>query len=298
VVADAKGKYLWSDDELLIYFNDSQRELARKSRCLYDASTAAICSYNVYPGLPTISVDRRIVEINAAYLSNASRPLFRKSAKYFDSHIALWGWQSTGWRGVQDMPIFFIPNYEPGKLRFYPYYPTTYQGTVYIITGASDISFGVAGTISRAAGGLLTMFPSGMSILVSGTTSNNGVLVSAGGTETVLNVTGAVITEASTSAVLKKKIDTLNLEVARLPLVDVAIEDVDTAEPEVDEDYHTNLVDGILARAYLKRDSETYNIGEATKFNDKWQAFIEDVKTDQIIATESDEAFEPAYGAI
>jgi hypothetical protein len=81
-------------------------------------------------------------------------------------------------------------------------------------------------------------------------------------------------------------------------LVDVAIADISTVEPEVDEDYHTNLVDGIMARAYLKRDSETYNIQESARFDGKWQAFIEEVKTDQIISTESDEAYEPHYGAI
>jgi hypothetical protein len=298
VVKDAKGNYLWSNDELLSYYNDSERELASESRMIYDASTAAICQYDIFPGLPTISIDRRIVEINSAYLTNAKRPLFRKSAKYFDSHIALWGWQSTGWRSVQEMPIYYIPNYEPRKLRFYPYYPTTYQSIVYIIQGVSNISFNVAGTIAYAPGGLLTMFPSGTKMLVSGTTNNNGVLVSAGGTQTLLNVTGTVVTEATTSALLTKKIDTLNLEVARVPLVEVAIQNIATASPEVDADYHMDLIDGILALAYLKRDSETYNLQEAMKYKKMWEDDISDAKSDQIIITESDEAFEPAYGSI
>ena len=302
VVKDAKGNYLWGDTELLVYFNEAQRELARKSRCLYDSSTSAICTYDVYPGLPTLSIDRRIVEINAAYLTNSQRPLFRKPVKYFDSHIALWGWQSIGWRSVQEMPIYYIPNYEPSKLRFYPYYPTTYQSVVYIITGASNVTFAntgtLTGTISYATGGLLTLFPSGTHLLVSGTSNNNVALVSAGGTQTLLNVTGTVISEASTSAALTKKIDTLNLEVARLPLIDVAIADISIKEPEVDDDYHVNLVDGILSRAYLKRDSETYNLQEATKFRTIWDSFISDVKNDQIIIGEDDTVFEPSYGAI
>ena len=298
VVADAKGKYLWSDDELLLYCNQSERDLARRSRCLYDASTAAICSYAVYPGMPTLAIDRRVVEINAAYLTNSNRPLFRKTIKYFDTHIALWGWQSIGWRSVQEMPIFYIPNYEPNKIRFYPYYPLVYQGTTYGIQGISNITFTrITNTISKASG--LSIFSVGDTVRVTGTLHNDGsYTVAAGSSDTALIVVEDIVNESNTSGYLLKSIDTLKLEVARLPLADVAIADVTTKSPEVDEDYHENLVLGILSLAYLKRDSETYNIQEATKFKGMWDDFVESVKTDQIIATESDEAFEPHYGSI
>jgi hypothetical protein len=289
VVKDAKGNYLWSDDELLVYYNESEHELARKSRCLYDASTAAVCTYDIFPGLPTLDINNLIVEINASYLSSNGKTLGMRSVKYFGAY---------NWRSGLGLPQLIIPNYEPHVIRFYPYYSTTYQGVSYIIQGISDISFNSSGTIARPSGGLLTMFPSGTKMLVSGTTSNNVALTSAGGTETLLNVTGTVVTESNTSALLTKKIDTLNLEVARLPLVNVAIANVATASPEVDDDYHVNLADGILARAYLKRDSETYDLQEAAKFRAIWDSFIEDVRNDQIVIGEDEQVFNAHYGSI
>jgi hypothetical protein len=307
VVKDAKGNYLWPDSELLIYHNESVRELAKKSRCLYDSSTSAICTYAVYPGIPTLSIDRRIVEINAAYLTNSQRPLFRKPVKYFDSHIALWGWQSTGWRSVQEMPIYYIPNYEPNKLRFYPYYPVTYQSKSYQVAGkgsTNDILFDpTAFTITKASGGLSIFNIDQMKILIagSGVTPNiDGIYTIDGvGSDTVISVNEVFPCGADqTKATITKVIDTLNLEVARLPLTDVAIANIATAIPEVDEDYHIHICDGIMAQAYLKRDSETYNIVESKKFQDRWDSFVEDVKNDQIIIGEDDTVFEPSFGAI
>lgn len=304
VVKTANGKYLWDDTELLVYYNETEKDFARRTRSLYDASTAAICSYDIFPGLPTLSHDRRIVEINSAYLGNAYRPLFKRSVKYFDTHIALWGWQSTGWRSVQEMPQYYIPNYEPHKIRFYPYYPLVYQGTIYGIQGASDISFSSSSnTITFAVGIVASMFVAGTTILVSGskaTPTNDGYYtVYSTPTNNVLTVSATIpATEANTSAFVARKIDTLSLEVARLPLADVLIQNTNTATPEIDEDYHLKMVNGILSLAYLKRDSETYNLQEATKFKGIWDDIVEAAKTDQIIGSETDEAFEPHYGAI
>jgi len=50
--------------------------------------------------------------------------------------------------------------------------------------------------------------------------------------------------------------DTLKLVVTRLPLVDMS---ATGDEPEIPEQYHYYLVYGMLARAYLKKDSETYD---------------------------------------
>jgi hypothetical protein len=297
VVKDAKDNYLWSDTELLVYYNESEHELARKTRCLYDASTAAVCTYDIYPGIPTLSISKLIVEINAAYLSSIGGELNVKAAKYFGK---------SGWRSTWGLPKYIIPNYEPGKIRFFPYFSTTYQNVLYTLTGTSDITFTKSGgLITRTAGngflngvGGSNIFPAGSKISVSGTTNNNVVFTVVTAAATSLAVTGTMTDESGVSATLLRKIDTLNLEVARLPLINVAIEDIATVSPEVDEDYHLSLVDGILSLAYLKRDSETYNLQEATQCRAKWDSFIQDVKNDQIIIGEDDTVLVPHYGAI
>ena len=50
--------------------------------------------------------------------------------------------------------------------------------------------------------------------------------------------------------------DTLRLTVYRLPLADM---DGPDDEPEIRAELHYQLLDGMLARGYLKNDSETYN---------------------------------------
>jgi hypothetical protein len=152
-----------------------------------------------------------------------------------------------------------------------------------------------------------SIFTTGTTILISGSLHNDGYQV-VYATPTlpnlnVLQVSGTLkATESNSSAFVARKIDTLNLEVARLPLLDVTIAEINAFPsvrvPEVDEDYHLDMVHGILSQAYLKRDTETYNLSEAVKYKGLWDGFVEDVKSDQIINTESDEAYEPHYGSI
>lgn len=54
--------------------------------------------------------------------------------------------------------------------------------------------------------------------------------------------------------------DTLRLIVKRLPLCTLAQPE---QEPEIHQRFHDRLLDGMLARAYMKRDTETYNPGKA-----------------------------------
>lgn len=305
VVPQANGKYLWDDAELLVYYNETEKDFSRRTRCLYDASTAAICSYTIFPGIPTLSIDRRIVEINAAYVGMSYSPLFRRSIKYFDSHIALWGWQSTGWRSVQEMPQYYIPNYEPHKIRFYPYYPVTYQSRSYQVVGAGvagDIFIDSFNAIIAKSSGGLSIFSEGDSIIIdkTGQAGLDGKVftVDAGGTDFQIPIIESLVSIDNTVATVTKQIDTLHLEVARLPLADVLIQNTKTATPEIDDDYHLKMVNGILSLAYLKRDSETYNLQEATKYKGIWDDIVEAAKTDQIIESETDEAYGPHWGAI
>ncbi|MBZ0158397.1 MAG: hypothetical protein K8I29_19540 [Alphaproteobacteria bacterium] len=56
--------------------------------------------------------------------------------------------------------------------------------------------------------------------------------------------------------------DTLALEVVRLPLADMSLEDPD-ATPEIPEAYHFDLIDWICHLAYSKQDAETMDLEKA-----------------------------------
>jgi hypothetical protein len=51
----------------------------------------------------------------------------------------------------------------------------------------------------------------------------------------------------------------LTLRVSRLPLADMRWAEKETVSPEIGEQYHDLLVDGIMAQAYLKKDSQTFD---------------------------------------
>ena len=78
-------------------------------------------------------------------------------------------------------------------------------------------------------------------------------------------------------------IDTLNLEVYRLPLTDLV--GADGESPEIDDEYHFDLIHYVCYLAYIKQDSETLDISKAqwheaqflAKFGNKLSADAETI---------------------
>ena len=300
VVQDAKGSYLWNDAELLSYYNQSRKDLARGALFIHDSETVSVCKYIVYANQPLLVVSPLIVQFNAGYLDSNKRPLGRKTVQYFDRHIAMWGYQSTGWRMVTEQPLFYIPNYEKGKIRWYPYYGATYQGTTYELVGVADVTFVKTGSLIQRASGL-SIFKAGKYIKVTGSLSNDGTYLVLTSSDTQLGVSGTLVNESTSSPTIDSQVDTAYFEVSRLPLTDLVMADVYNAvsDTEIPDQYLMHMIDGILSWAFLKRDAETYNIKEADKYRGIFQDFIDDVRKDQIVLEEDDpNVFEPAYGAI
>lgn len=64
--------------------------------------------------------------------------------------------------------------------------------------------------------------------------------------------------------------DTLHLSVYRLPLSDMVVDSND--QPEIRSERHYDLLDGMLARAYGKHDSEAYDPVAAAKYEERFTA--------------------------
>ena len=71
--------------------------------------------------------------------------------------------------------------------------------------------------------------------------------------------------------------DTLKMTVVRLPLTQMSLSLPD-AVPEIPFKYHYDLVDGILAKAYLKQDAETIDKGKAASHLGLWRSKLLDIK--------------------
>lgn len=71
--------------------------------------------------------------------------------------------------------------------------------------------------------------------------------------------------------------DTLRLTVTRLPLADLTLA-APIPSPEIPEMFHDQLEDGILAKAYLKPDTNTLNPEKASEHEKRWQDKIQEIK--------------------
>jgi hypothetical protein len=201
-----------------------------------------------------------------------------------------------------DQPRIIIPNYEPSKIRFYPYYDVTYLDDTYTLqaTATATIAFLISGNQVLSGSGGFSFLEAGDIFKVTGTTYSNAVYTVSTATSTVVNVVETIShNETSSTALVSKRVDILHLEVSRLPIADIAINAIATTSPEIDTQYHFGLVDGILSYAYLKRDTETYNVQEAERYKRRFQEFIDDINTDQVFALEEEPSvMNPHYGAI
>ena len=91
---------------------------------------------------------------------------------------------------------------------------------------------------------------------------------------------------------------TLYMTVLRLPLNQMSLSQMD-ASPEIHFRHHFRLIDGILAQAYEKDDSQTLDPEKAERHRQKWLAHIDEMARGRIMANQGNNEFlGPKYGAI
>lgn len=72
--------------------------------------------------------------------------------------------------------------------------------------------------------------------------------------------------------------DTLQLTVYRLPLNDI---NANGQALEIDEIHHVSLLDWVKARAYQKQDSDTFDRGKATEFENRFRMYCEQARQER-----------------
>ncbi len=81
----------WSDDELLVYLNEGERELCRRAKILEDRTTAAVCIITLATGISSYSLHIKIIDVNEdAVFSYDGSLLKKRTLKWLDENRPTW----------------------------------------------------------------------------------------------------------------------------------------------------------------------------------------------------------------
>jgi len=121
-LSDTVEPYLWSDNDLYYYMDEAQREFARKTRCITDATHFTEIAVNEDD--PWLDFDPAIIDIKRATLSTADQVLeiqtieeFQNS--YYDDDYGIIR-KKGYWEEQTGTPTHIILNMETDMMRLYP----------------------------------------------------------------------------------------------------------------------------------------------------------------------------------
>lgn len=293
ILDDVKEPYLWSDRELVFYLNESLNEFCREVWAITDQTTPGLTQLKLLSNVGLYALDERVVNVKSARLAsggNWGKPLTKTSESKLDQTL-------YNWRATTGTPREYSPDAASTYLSVYPKFDSVGE-----VIGSADISFAAATKIiSKPGATFASHFDTGDSIVISGTTGNNGTFTISLVTDTEITVNEALANEANTSAILRKVRDTLLMIVNRIPLTPITIFDISASTPvvpEIKSIYHGGLLHGIAKRAFLKQDAETYDPQKAERHRLLFEQFKAKAKTDLIRLTAIDDTMAPRLGCM
>ena len=282
ILDDNITPYLWADSELIKVLNDTRDELAEENLIITDQSTTSLTEVKLLSNINLHAVSDLVLMARFGRLKTDEYDLIRTTEDYLDGNI-------TDWRNqTGSHPMYFCPSAANGYLSIAPKYDDEGE-----YLGASNISF-VSGTktIVQPTGDFSDLAV-GDEINVSGTVSNNGYFTVATSGTTSFTVTSALVTEGSTSAVIRKVRDTLILSINRLSVTAFTEADITSASAITDIKplHHAKLFNGMAKRLYLKPDSETFDKGKAEYHRNLFELDKKRIRRTSIIFKKPDKAF-------
>lgn len=89
-VGDTVVPYLWSDENVMRYASDAQREAAIRGRLIRDSSTAAIRSLAILAGNTSIALSPLVLDVIRARLNGVVLPLTITTVDQMDADDCTW----------------------------------------------------------------------------------------------------------------------------------------------------------------------------------------------------------------
>jgi hypothetical protein len=111
---DEVEPYLWPDEELTEYLNDSVEKLCEETLCIVDSTTAALCGIAVREGVKSCALDARVLGIKRAALEGGFGVLTGVTMEYLD---ACYG---SNWEDMEGAPVHYVTDSDSGSLRLFP----------------------------------------------------------------------------------------------------------------------------------------------------------------------------------
>lgn len=266
-IDDGASRYSWSDETLVSHANEAQSSACRRAGILTDtlqasdADSLPLCSLSVITGTATYRISSKVLRVlkEGTYLSSVGLNLDHKTEDWLNEFYEYW-------RTATGTPTIFT--YTKGLITLVPKPVANDTLNLEVVrlplvdmklggcelVGAMDISFNATNkTITTVGGNFLTQgfLPYKATIPITGTVSNNIAVTPVTITAKVMTVSETLVTEANTSAVIRAN-----------------------SYPEIPEEYHYALIDGICSLAYQMQDSETLDVNKAkiheAKFTNKF----------------------------
>ncbi len=285
---DAIGTPLWSDSDLISGLNQSLRKMYKACMVKTDQETIAITQIKLLSNLGMYDLDSRVLKIkNARFSVHVTyAPLEIETETHLDQTI-------TNWRTTTGVPRKCCPNAASGRLSIYPKFDDTYE-----YVGVSNISFVAATKTISQVGGDFSGLAVDDSVNVDGTTPNEGYLTVATTGTTSFTVSETLVNESNTSATIRKVEDTLIMTVIRLPVTAFTVNDIADATDISDlrSDYHEDLMYGIAELAYLKADSQTFDISQSKLCGNEFARRLKQARIDMILLNKPDRSMKIRSG--
>jgi hypothetical protein len=251
---DIRIPTLWKPEDLELFANEAEREAALRSELLVDNTTPSICQVSVVADTAEYNISSKIIRIVLLTIPSNTYPVEQKTEEWLDD-------VDPAWRTLTGTPVYYV--LRKNKLRLVPIPTATETATMKVvryplvrktssgisIQGSTNISFSATGNIISKTGAdfyLEGLLP-GNILTITGTTTNDGEKTVSSVAQASLVVEETLVTQASTSALI-----------------------VSDFLPEIDEQYHFDLIDWMCHLAYGKRNSETENEDRETKYSSRF----------------------------
>jgi len=99
---DVEQPYQWTDQFLLRFLNEAEKEACRRQRLIEDEATAAVCEITMVSGTATYTVDNRVLLVDRIRLSDGSELTKKTTEELYE--------ESSVWRSATGTPTLYVQN--------------------------------------------------------------------------------------------------------------------------------------------------------------------------------------------